>query len=1332
MYNNQGRGFQGFRTLIEEDVLSGRRTTTTFHQKFPLTSQPERVVVNPITRSGEDGPISKQTYTWRCDRTNRANAAACVPTLGVPTRYFPFLDTKESWTYDAATAASGGAPATLGYTQEIAASDTSCAGTPAAASGYDANGNLLSRVVYSRDAGTGSASGTSNRLDRQCVSETNTIVVDTATWWLDKLTAKTVSTLVAWDASQHALPAGTANPVRTVSSSYVWNADRTLSTETVQAGVANQQRVTAYTYPTSNNYGLPTGVAVSADGDANGTRSTGTTYTADGYFPLAVVNALGHSATTSVRARDGQPSSVTDANGLRTLIDYDAFGMAIRKRFRGATDAVMVAPDQLTAVVRCTMSFCWRPIEQYQVMTVQDGSPTQLQRLDAQGRVWMQAQLQQDGVWSHAMMEYTARGQLNWQTEPFRGGDAIVSTAFWYDDILGRMTRKVVPKQGEDGRGDMVTTYNYVGRTTNIQVQGSNDAPGVLGLSLSRTTDSLGRYTETRDALNGRTRFWYEANGNVAAIEDANSIVTKATYNAIGQRTAVNDPNQGSWGFAYNALGEVLAQSDARGIATTLSYDKLGRPVWRTATVDVTGDNVADLINDSWTYDPANAKGAPDASLRLINSATERWTGTAYDSLARPIHTTVVQALASGTQQYTQRTKYDSYYGRPVGQEYPNGEAVQVLYSIYGHALAEKDPGTGIEYRRSNSVNARGQATQETFGNGVILTPTFQLQTGQLTGLTYSGASGNLRTLGYGYDVFGNVKRQSLNGGASREDYSYDQLHRLVQSIRSGAASGTVNYGFDAVGNLTKKSDFSSNTANAYSYTGGSCGGGANAVKSVQLAAGGSRTYCYDANGNLTGDNAGLSLKYDHQNLPTVAQRGALRDDFRYGADGMRTRSWGSDGNRVYLPGYEHRTDTGETKVYIGDYAVISKTGSTRKVEYLLKDRLGSVDAVANASGSVIETRGYDAFGKPRNGTWNDLSPAKIASTAVTPKGFTQHEHLNQLELIHMNGRAYDYNLGRFTGVDPFIQFPLNSQSLNPYSYILNNPLSGTDPTGYQSRGSICAIGTSGNANGCTSGAGADIPTGKGDKIDDGKKKPAREGGNGADNGVSSSGARAASAAQPSDIKKKPDAGQPGTVDPNWRPQKLQLANGTDLSKLSPERLSAAKAIDDELIAFGPKIDARLQEELAKPAPDPARVTQLRQLQHNYPTIVLTLDATKDVGPSGGIAEAGHGVSFSSKNADGVYMQVTSHIEFYRGALDAYTDGATSVYGTPAGTRIKKNADLDPIPKGVTGIRGLIYHEAGHTITQIQVDSNRRKQFHDKKKEENAESFRRYMEGSTP
>ena len=52
-----------------------------------------------------------------------------------------------------------------------------------------------------------------------------------------------------------------------------------------------------------------------------------------------------------------------------------------------------------------------------------------------------------------------------------------------------------------------------------------------------------------------------------------------------------------------------------------------------------------------------------------------------------------------------------------------------------------------------------------------------------------------------------------------------------------------------------------------------------------------------------------------------------------------------------------------------------------------------------------------------------------------------------------MNGRAYDYNLGRFLSVDPFIQEPGNSQSMNPYSYIMNNPLAGTDPSGYTCQG---------------------------------------------------------------------------------------------------------------------------------------------------------------------------------------------------------------------------------------------------------------------------------------
>jgi RHS repeat-associated protein len=60
----------------------------------------------------------------------------------------------------------------------------------------------------------------------------------------------------------------------------------------------------------------------------------------------------------------------------------------------------------------------------------------------------------------------------------------------------------------------------------------------------------------------------------------------------------------------------------------------------------------------------------------------------------------------------------------------------------------------------------------------------------------------------------------------------------------------------------------------------------------------------------------------------------------------------------------------------------------------------------------------------------------------------TWFEHLDDWQLIHMNGRVFDYNLGRFMSIDPIIQSPGNSQSINGYSYIMNNPLSGTDPSG--------------------------------------------------------------------------------------------------------------------------------------------------------------------------------------------------------------------------------------------------------------------------------------------
>jgi hypothetical protein len=50
---------------------------------------------------------------------------------------------------------------------------------------------------------------------------------------------------------------------------------------------------------------------------------------------------------------------------------------------------------------------------------------------------------------------------------------------------------------------------------------------------------------------------------------------------------------------------------------------------------------------------------------------------------------------------------------------------------------------------------------------------------------------------------------------------------------------------------------------------------------------------------------------------------------------------------------------------------------------------------------------------------------------------------------VHLNGRVYDPYVGRMLSADPVVGDPLNGQTWNRYSYVYNNPLAYTDPTGY-------------------------------------------------------------------------------------------------------------------------------------------------------------------------------------------------------------------------------------------------------------------------------------------
>ena len=361
-------------------------------------------------------------------------------------------------------------------------------------------------------------------------------------------------------------------------------------------------------------------------------------------------------------------------------------------------------------------------------------------------------------------------------------------------------------------------------------------------------------------------------------------------------------------------------------------------------------------------------------------------------------------------------------------------------------------------YKNITEFDIFGNGSQNTLGNGLTENTAYSNKSGQMLLKTIAKNNSNIMNIDYSaYDGFGNLKAVDITTGnignqhSFSETYDYDALHRLESNAVNGIS--TINYSYDAVGNLLSKSDY----ATQYDYENGATGG-PNAVKRVYRS-GSWKTFSYDARGNITRGDGLTSSTYNAMDKPTQIIKSGKTLNFTYGPQHMRFKQVNGSVTTFYSDKlYEEEVTGTKTtwRAYIDDIAVISQTTSEgATIRYTHRDRLGSARVFTDHNGQVESERNYDPFGKPRlasgglksfgNSKLNDLADAK------TNRGFTDHEHLDSVELIHMNGRVYDYNLGRFMSVDPVIQSPTNSQSINPYSYIMNNPLSGTDPTGYTS-----------------------------------------------------------------------------------------------------------------------------------------------------------------------------------------------------------------------------------------------------------------------------------------
>ncbi|MFC4700472.1 RHS repeat domain-containing protein, partial [Glaciecola siphonariae] len=335
-------------------------------------------------------------------------------------------------------------------------------------------------------------------------------------------------------------------------------------------------------------------------------------------------------------------------------------------------------------------------------------------------------------------------------------------------------------------------------------------------------------------------------------------------------------------------------------------------------------------------------------------------------------------------------------------------------------------------------------------------------------------------------DDIGNVYEKSSsyydgNGGTQAfvETFEYtDDLNRLnkrtlamTQGALANSFTQNFDYEYDAAGNIKHKSD-----KGHYKYTHDdpSKTDLPNQLVSIHSDASLSEaskllSFAYDDNGNTLADGE-RTFTYTPFNKPSRITKGGNVVNITYGIDRQilrKTHKRMENGQLVitthtYIDGYEriekstgnqiteHKfTEANGNVVFTFRQSTTSQSISNRRDEhYIIKDVQGSVAMVTDWDASVVSQYLYTPFGEQIQLLQSSVLDG-IAYQPTTERGYTGHHEMGSVGITHMNGRIYDPTLGRFFQADPFIQGPTNSQSYNRYSYVLNNPLSYTDPSGY-------------------------------------------------------------------------------------------------------------------------------------------------------------------------------------------------------------------------------------------------------------------------------------------
>lgn len=646
--------------------------------------------------------------------------------------------------------------------------------------------------------------------------------------------------------------------------------------------------------------------------------------------------------------------------------------------------------------------------------------------------------LNMNGVWVYVDNIYNYKGYKVGTSEPYSTASPSQWASYEYDDY-GR------PIKATAHTGKIVTT-TYNGLTATVAEP---------AMTKSQTSNANGQVISAVDSPGGTIAFKYDAMGNLTE-SDYDGIKLKMQYDNWGRKKQLDDTSAGIYTYQYNAFGETIKEVTPKG-TTTYTLSPLGKLLTK-SIVGLTPDEKTN-ITSTYTYDPTN-KWLTNTAVVNTFDGNSNYAYT-YDTATKQLKTTVETLYPLGSTTafatFVKDLTFD-LFGRVLNETSTavahgkiSSKTITHVYNAYGAETQLKD-GTVVKYQE-NAVNARGQLTSATLGNGITVANTYNIF-GYATQNKHDKGTINVMTLNYVFEpILGNLQIRYNSMFSWNENFQYDELDRLKQYTNSSGTQTTQNY--DDRGRIT------ANNLGSYQYT--------NGEKPYQntsvLISSEAQTY-YDTRPlqqiSYTAFKTPIEIFEQGVDRITFGYNAALQRNIMYygntNTDKLTRpyrKYYSADGSMEIKATFGPSSTINPTAVefitYIGGDAysapmVVKSNGTTQNYFYLHRDYQGSILAITNDTGVVVEKRLFDAWGtliKVQNG-----AGVNLPGLTFFDRGYTGHEHLQSVGLINMNARLYDPKLHRFLSPDNYIQEPYNTQNYNRYAYCVNNPLKYTDVTG--------------------------------------------------------------------------------------------------------------------------------------------------------------------------------------------------------------------------------------------------------------------------------------------